>query len=115
MEFFETGYGKRFFDGQLPQLIKAIERAAAALEKQAPDDGAYGCPECGLFGGHHAKGCQKYVAPPIEVEEGERELLAAALDHYAEYLGDVRQERGDKAEAARARALRARIEQGGQR
>ena len=25
-EFFQTGYGRRFFDGQLPQLISALER-----------------------------------------------------------------------------------------
>lgn len=32
--FHETGYGKRFFDSQLPKLIKALERIADALEKQ---------------------------------------------------------------------------------
>lgn len=30
----ETMYGKRFFDSQLPALIKALERIAKALEKQ---------------------------------------------------------------------------------
>jgi len=35
MEFFETVMGHRFFEGQLPRLIKAIERAAEALEKSA--------------------------------------------------------------------------------
>lgn len=32
--FDETVYGKRFFDSQLPKLIKALERIADALEKQ---------------------------------------------------------------------------------
>lgn len=32
--FHETMYGKRFFDSQLPKLIKALERIADALEKQ---------------------------------------------------------------------------------
>jgi hypothetical protein len=32
--FHETMYGKRFFDSQLPQLIKALERIAKALENQ---------------------------------------------------------------------------------
>ena len=32
--FHETQYGKRFFDSQLPKLIKALERIANALEKQ---------------------------------------------------------------------------------
>lgn len=32
--FHETMYGKRFFDSQLPKLIKSIERIADALEKQ---------------------------------------------------------------------------------
>ena len=32
-EFYETGYGKRFFDGQLPALINQLERIAGALEK----------------------------------------------------------------------------------
>lgn len=34
MEFIRTIYGKRFFDGQLPRLIQALERIADALEKQ---------------------------------------------------------------------------------
>lgn len=34
MEFIRTMYGKRFFDGQLPRLIQALERIADALEKQ---------------------------------------------------------------------------------
>ena len=34
MDFIRTVYGKRFFDGQLPRLIKALERIADALEKQ---------------------------------------------------------------------------------
>ena len=34
MQFHETGYGKRFFDGQLPALIKALERIAKALESK---------------------------------------------------------------------------------
>lgn len=34
MQFHETQYGKRFFDSQLPKLIKVLERIATALEKQ---------------------------------------------------------------------------------
>lgn len=34
MEFIRTMCGKRFFEGQLPALIKALERIADALEKQ---------------------------------------------------------------------------------
>ena len=32
--FDETVYGKRFFDSQLPKLIKECERIANALEEQ---------------------------------------------------------------------------------
>ena len=32
--FHETQYGKRFFDSQLPKLIKTLERIADVLEKQ---------------------------------------------------------------------------------
>ena len=32
--FHETVYGKRFFDSQLPELIKTLKRIADALEKQ---------------------------------------------------------------------------------
>lgn len=32
--FHETMYGKRFFDSQLPKLIKELGRIADALEKQ---------------------------------------------------------------------------------
>ena len=34
LEFARTLMGKRFFEGQLPALIKALERIADALEKQ---------------------------------------------------------------------------------
>ena len=34
LQFHETGYGKRFFDAQLPSLIKAINRLADTNEKQ---------------------------------------------------------------------------------
>ena len=33
-QFFETIYGKRFFESQLPELIKSINRLADALEEQ---------------------------------------------------------------------------------
>ncbi len=33
-QFFQTGYGRRFFESQLPELIKAINRLADAVEKQ---------------------------------------------------------------------------------
>lgn len=32
--FHETQMGKRFFESQLPKLIKTLERIADALEKQ---------------------------------------------------------------------------------
>lgn len=34
LEFYQTGYGKRFFEVQLPNLINAINRLADAAEKQ---------------------------------------------------------------------------------
>lgn len=34
LQLHETVYGKRFFEHQLPELIKAINRNAAAIEKQ---------------------------------------------------------------------------------
>ena len=33
-QFHETGYGRTFFKSQLPNLIKAINRLADAMEKQ---------------------------------------------------------------------------------
>ena len=33
-EFHLSPYGKRFFESQLPKLIKAIDRLAAAIEEQ---------------------------------------------------------------------------------
>ena len=33
-QFHETGYGRTFFQSQLPNLIKAINRLADAMEKQ---------------------------------------------------------------------------------
>ena len=32
-QFFQTGYGKRYYDSQLPSLIRALERIADALEE----------------------------------------------------------------------------------
>ena len=32
-EFHETGYGRKFFDGDLPKLIKAIEKVGRELER----------------------------------------------------------------------------------
>jgi hypothetical protein len=32
IQFHETGYGKRFFDGQLPALISSLQRIAVSLE-----------------------------------------------------------------------------------
>ena len=34
-QFHETGYGSRFYNGQLPSLIDALKRIAMALEKIA--------------------------------------------------------------------------------
>lgn len=36
MNFHETKYGARFFDGQLPKLISALESIAAALKTPIP-------------------------------------------------------------------------------
>lgn len=47
-QFHETGYGQRFFNGQLPALTRALERLAAALEERnALDKQAHQCGECG--------------------------------------------------------------------
>lgn len=43
MEFIRTMCGKRFFDGQLPALIKALERIAGALERQNKDEDEQVC------------------------------------------------------------------------
>ena len=34
LQFHETGYGRTFFQSQLPNLIKALNRLADAMEKQ---------------------------------------------------------------------------------
>lgn len=33
-QFFQTGYGRTYFEHQLPEQIKAMNRLAAAIEKQ---------------------------------------------------------------------------------
>ena len=33
-QYHETGYGRTFFQSQLPNLIKALNRLADAMEKQ---------------------------------------------------------------------------------
>lgn len=32
-EFFQTVLGRRFYDGDVPRIVKALERIAVALEK----------------------------------------------------------------------------------
>ena len=34
-EFFQTGMGHKFYDSDVPRIVKALERIAAALEKLA--------------------------------------------------------------------------------
>ena len=34
LQFHETGYGRTFFQSQLPNLIKVLNRLADAMEKQ---------------------------------------------------------------------------------
>ena len=34
-EFFQTGMGRKFYDGDVPRLLKALERIATALERIA--------------------------------------------------------------------------------
>ena len=41
-EFYQTMMGRRFFEGQLPALIKALNRIADAMESKEPD-----CQTCG--------------------------------------------------------------------
>jgi len=36
--FHETGYGRTFFEGQLPRLLKALETIADTLPKLKPTD-----------------------------------------------------------------------------
>ena len=33
-QFYQTGYGRKFFEADLPRIAKGIERLAAAIEKQ---------------------------------------------------------------------------------
>ena len=40
-QFHETMYGKRFFDSQLPALIKALERIAIAIENKNKKENDY--------------------------------------------------------------------------
>lgn len=37
-EFHQTGYGRRFFESQLPDLIKGLNRVADSLESKEPED-----------------------------------------------------------------------------
>lgn len=52
--FHETGYGRKFFERQLPELIKSINRVADALEgeekkeeKRVEDKKVFTCLNCG--------------------------------------------------------------------
>ena len=64
-QFFQTGYGRKFFDADLPRIIKALEKIAVELEKYNEpkiklvkkcsldhlaefNEGSETCPECGI-------------------------------------------------------------------
>ena len=34
VEFYQTGYGRKYYEADLPRIIKALERIATALEQQ---------------------------------------------------------------------------------
>lgn len=48
-EFFQTGYGRRFYDVHVPALVSALERIATQLERSRPHTVADHCPNHGLF------------------------------------------------------------------
>lgn len=37
VDFAATGYGRKFFDADLPRVVRALERIATALERLADD------------------------------------------------------------------------------
>lgn len=39
-QFHETGYGRRFFESDLPRLVRALERIATQLEAANKTDNA---------------------------------------------------------------------------
>lgn len=44
-EFWQTGRGVKFFDADVPRLIKALERIVASLEVEMPE--RVHCSRCG--------------------------------------------------------------------
>lgn len=68
-DFFETALGRRFYDGDVPKLVKVLDRIATALEEHnkliaaadAPkleavvEIPARPCPACGGHNGHKMK------------------------------------------------------------
>lgn len=54
IQFHETVMGHRFFEGQLPALIRALERIAGSLEKKPTDKPKYMCKTCHRFNVQHA-------------------------------------------------------------
>lgn len=65
IQFHETGYGKKFFGRQLPNLIKALNRVAEALEKKTPTVQLARCVDDGVFDGKllFQKGWMYILAP----------------------------------------------------
>lgn len=67
IQFHETKYGHMFFNKQLPDLIKAVERVAAALENKKSSVRLVYCENDGEFDGKllFKKGRQ-YILIPAE-------------------------------------------------
>lgn len=80
-DFHETGYGRRFFDAQLPRIVDALERIATALEALNAQAAAprEKCPTCGSDEGQfvppgsgdaHCLRCGAHW-PPLDDESSE--------------------------------------------
>ena len=68
IQFFETVMGRRFFEGQLPALIKALGRIADALEVKTVEQ------KCDLIREHFRKGDE------LEKQKCLREVMSLLSD-----------------------------------
>lgn len=91
-QFFQTGYGRTFFQGQLPRLIKALESIAAELmqNRKMRHCGTWGCMLPVGFGSEFGEGpvcmvCEQDLRPSVASSSlvAMREA-ADALDAYCD-------------------------------
>ena len=79
-QFHDTGYGKRFFDGQLPELIKALKDIAGGLRDNAIPKGDKHAGIESLLGKRVTPLAEDIIIFVGQYEDGTPYVISRAID-----------------------------------